>query len=122
MRCVRTSCATTSTAWASSRCSTAPPSRGSDPGPVPVIDLNADLGEADAFGETERAVLGAVTSTSVSCGAHAGSPAAIRATIEAAARAGVVIGAHPSYPDRAGMGRRPFDIEPANLTESLMAQ
>lgn len=63
-----------------------------------------------------------MTSASVACGAHAGSPAVMAATVEAAVAAGVVVGAHPSYPDRAGFGRRPLDMEPQALTESLGAQ
>lgn len=91
---------------------------------MPVVDLNADLGEGDGddLSDDERLVLGEVTSTSVSCGAHAGSPAGIRATVEAAAARGVVVGAHPSYPDRPGGGRRDLDVDPVTLADSLAAQ
>ena len=89
---------------------------------MPALDLNADLGEGDGLTDDERAILETVTSVSVSCGAHAGSPAAIRDTVQAAAAAGVVIGAHPSYPDRAGAGRRHLDIPAAELASSLAEQ
>ncbi|HLX88617.1 MAG TPA: 5-oxoprolinase subunit PxpA [Acidimicrobiales bacterium] len=89
---------------------------------MPAIDLNADLGEGDELSEGEQVVLDVVTSTSVSCGVHAGSPAAIEATVAAAAARHVVIGAHPSYPDRAGAGRRDMQIDPVALAESLVAQ
>ena len=89
---------------------------------MPAVDLNADLGEGEELAAAELSVLGAVTSASISCGVHAGSPAAIRDSVAAAARAGVVIGAHPSYPDRAGAGRRHMDLSPRALAESLAEQ
>jgi UPF0271 protein len=67
------------------------------------IDLNADLGEGCP---NDRALLDRVTSASVCCGAHAGDPASIRETLEIAHERGVVVGAHPGYPDRPGFGRR----------------
>jgi UPF0271 protein len=67
------------------------------------IDLNADLGEGFA---NDGALLELVTSANVCCGAHAGTPPAIRETLRDAAARGVCIGAHPGYPDRAGFGRR----------------
>ena len=67
------------------------------------IDLNADLGEGFT---NDRALLELVTSASICCGAHAGSPAAIRETLRDAAARGVCIGAHPGYPDRENFGRR----------------
>ncbi len=89
---------------------------------MPSIDVNADLGESDDITDLERRVLGSITSTSISCGAHAGSPAGIEATVRAAASHGVVIGAHPSFPDRQGAGRRPMQMTPGELTGSLVAQ
>src|SRR5947209_3363404 len=67
------------------------------------IDLNADLGEG--FPHDEE-LLRLVTSASVSCGAHAGDTRSILATLDAAARLGVLVGAHPGYPDREQFGRR----------------
>ena len=46
----------------------------------------------------------------------------MRRTVEATARRGVVVGAHPSYPDREGFGRRPMDLAPAQITEEVLAQ
>jgi UPF0271 protein len=67
------------------------------------IDLNADLGEGCPH---DRALLGMVTSASICCGAHAGSPEVIGQTLRDARACGVSVGAHPGYPDRAGFGRR----------------
>ena len=67
-----------------------------------AIDLNADLGEG--FPNDAR-LLGLVTSASVSCGAHAGDPGTILATLNEAKARGVAVGAHPGFADRAGFGR-----------------
>lgn len=67
------------------------------------IDLNADIGEG--FG-ADLDLLRVVTSANVACGHHAGSPELARTTVERCVKAGVRVGAHPGYPDRATMGRR----------------
>jgi UPF0271 protein len=46
----------------------------------------------------------------------------MRVTTLAAVENGVRVGAHPSYPDRDGFGRRPMDITPRDLAASLAAQ
>lgn len=78
------------------------------------MDLNADLGEG---GPCDRELLEVVTSTSVACGYHAGDPATMLATARTAAALGVAVGAHPSFPDREGFGRRVV----AMAADSLMA-
>lgn len=57
-------------------------------------------------------MLGLVTSANVSCGFHAGNPEGIRATVDAATKEGVVIGAHPGYDDYEGFGRRASTCPP----------
>ncbi|MFV0452996.1 MAG: LamB/YcsF family protein [Propioniciclava sp.] len=88
------------------------------------IDLNADLGES--FGAwrmgDDAAMLDVVSSASIACGFHAGDPATMRATTRAAAERGVVVGAHPSYRDRAGFGRRFVDVPPVELEAEVLAQ
>ncbi|MDT0156055.1 5-oxoprolinase subunit PxpA [Microbacterium sp. ARD32] len=81
------------------------------------IDLNSDLGEntPDRIVGDDAAMLEIVTSANVSCGFHAGSPEGIRSTVQAAARRGVVIGAHPGYRDHANFGRRNVEIDSATL-------
>jgi len=86
------------------------------------VDLNADVGEGAGGAGDDEVLLDLVTSASVACGVHAGDPGTMRRTVEAAARRGVVVGAHPSYPDRAGFGRRPMDMPPAEVTEEVLAQ
>ncbi len=88
------------------------------------IDLNADVGEAlDATAvAVERTLLGLVTSVHVACGGHAGDEASMEATVTEALERTVRVGAHPSYPDREGFGRRSMDMDAAGLRRALAAQ
>jgi UPF0271 protein len=92
--------------------------------PTRSIDLNADLGEAtDAEGiKTEQTLLGLVTTAHIACGGHAGDEKSMTATVAAALEHSVRVGAHPSYPDTAGFGRRPMDIDRGDLGRSLCEQ
>jgi UPF0271 protein len=84
-----------------------------------AIDLNADVGEG--FPDDE-ALIPLVTSVNVACAAHAGDASTIATAIERALLAGAAIGAHPSYPDREGFGRRDLDMEADDLAASLVEQ
>lgn len=81
------------------------------------IDLNSDLGEnvADRVVSDDESMLALVTSANVACGFHAGSPEGIRATLDAAVRGGVVIGAHPGYRDYDNFGRTNVEIDSPTL-------
>jgi 5-oxoprolinase (ATP-hydrolysing) subunit A len=94
------------------------------PAELRTIDLNADVGEADDVTgkEVERALLGLVTSAHVACGGHAGTEQSMRHTVQAALAVGVHVGAHPSYPDRDGFGRRPMEMAAGDLRASLAEQ
>ncbi|WP_435927323.1 LamB/YcsF family protein [Dryocola sp. BD613] len=89
-----------------------------------AIDLNSDLGES--FGlwtmGNDAAMLNVVSSANVACGFHAGSPAGILETLRAAQAKGVVVGAHVSYPDLVGFGRRNMDIDSDELTADVVYQ
>jgi 5-oxoprolinase (ATP-hydrolysing) subunit A len=86
---------------------------------VTGIDLNADLGEG--CGDDE-ALLAIVTSANVACGAHAGDERTMAATVRAAVRHGVAIGAHPSYPDRENFGRTAMARTPGQIFDDVSAQ
>jgi len=88
------------------------------------IELNCDVGEGQgglAAGQ-DAALIPLVSAINVACGAHAGDAATMRRTIELARLAGAAVGAHPSYPDRAGFGRFHVDMTPIALEESLIEQ
>jgi UPF0271 protein len=82
------------------------------------IDLSADVGE----GEDDLPLFKLLTSVSVACGAHAGDLETMKRCVAEAARLGVVVGAHPGYPDRDGFGRRAIATPPPELTASLTEQ
>jgi len=86
---------------------------------VSSIDLNADLGEGDPY---DLALLRIVSSCNIACGGHAGDAETMRATVLSALENGVSIGAHPSYPDREGFGRRSGYLSGEELLVSLTAQ
>ena len=88
------------------------------------MDINSDLGEgygAWAMGD-DAAMLGIVSSANIACGFHAGDPLTILSTLREAAARGVAVGAHVSYPDRVGFGRRRMDVAPAELTADVIYQ
>lgn len=89
-----------------------------------VIDLNADLGETVDGVPTadDEAMFAVISSASIACGGHAGDAASMHASAERAARTGVAVGAHPSYPDRAGFGRVEVVLEPAELRSTVAEQ
>lgn len=83
------------------------------------IDLNADLGEG--VGE-EDLVLSTVTSANIACGGHAGDKQTMAATVRQALAHGVRIGAHPSFPDREGFGRRVMTMPRGQLIAVITEQ
>lgn len=83
------------------------------------MDMNADLGEGYPYDDE---LLGIVSSCNIACGGHAGNAASMRTTVAAAIRNGVAIGAHPSYPDREGFGRKAGLIKGPELRTSLVGQ
>ncbi|OAT17282.1 LamB/YcsF family protein [Buttiauxella noackiae] len=91
---------------------------------VTAIDLNSDLGES--FGAwtmgDDAAILKLVSSANVACGFHAGSPAVLLSTLRSAAQQGVAIGAHVSYPDLVGFGRRNMDVGRDELIADVIYQ
>lgn len=77
-----------------------------------VVDLNSDLGEGAGH---DNEILDLVSSANIACGFHAGDPASIFASIQAALERGVALGAHPSFPDRENFGRTEMTMPPAEV-------
>ena len=84
-----------------------------------TIDLNADLGEGDAY---DGELLQIVSSCNVACGGHAGDAASMTSTVSTAVANGVAVGAHPGYPDRDGFGRISGFLGGDSLYDSLTGQ
>ncbi|MHC2998645.1 5-oxoprolinase subunit PxpA [Microbacterium sp. HJ5] len=89
-----------------------------------AIDLNADLGETVDGVPTadDEAMFALISSASVACGGHAGDAASMRDAVDRAARFGVAVGAHPSYPDREDFGRAAMDFAPDELAAQTALQ
>lgn len=89
-----------------------------------MIDLVADLGEG--FGDwqmgDDESLLGIVSSANVACGFHAGDPLIMDATAAACAERGIQIGAHPSFPDLVGFGRRDMGLTEAQVRTDMIYQ
>lgn len=89
------------------------------------VDLNCDMGEgfgAYTIGD-DAAMMELITTANIACGFHAGDPAVMRRTILAAKAKGVAIGAHPSFMDLYGFGRRRiFGDRPEDLEAQLIYQ
>ena len=89
-----------------------------------TIDLVADLGEG--FGDwmmgDDPALLEIVSSANVACGYHAGDPRIMDATARACAERGIQIGAHPSFPDLVGFGRRDMGLSAEQVRTDTMYQ
>lgn len=83
------------------------------------IDLNADLGEGMG---NDGHLLAIVTSANVACGGHAGDVASMREVVDMAQAQGVALGAHPSYPDREGFGRRAMQLAKPAIVQLMQRQ
>jgi UPF0271 protein len=91
---------------------------------VRAIDLNADLGEGYGpwvMGD-DAAMLDVVTSANLACGGHASDPETMYRTLCMARERHINIGAHPSYPDKEGFGRRRLPSTPGEIERFVAAQ
>lgn len=95
----------------------------SEAGPI-TVDINCDMGEA--FGTyrmgPDEELLALATSANVACGFHAGDPRVMDKTVTGAVRHGVAVGAHISYPDLVGFGRRHVAVSPEELMTDALYQ
>ena len=89
-----------------------------------AIDINCDMGES--FGRfslgQDVEMMELVSTINIACGFHAGDPLVIETTVANAIRYGVAIGAHPSYPDLQGFGRRAMDLTPEEIEAMVLYQ
>ena len=88
------------------------------------VDLNSDVGEGFGAwkGGPDRELMNIITSANIACGFHAGDPSIMRRTCEMAVEKNVAIGAHVSYPDLAGFGRRFIDMRADELADAIVYQ
>ena len=88
------------------------------------IDLNCDMGESFGMYKMglDEEVLKHITSANVACGFHAGDPMWMRHTVRLAEENGVAVGAHPSFPDLSGFGRRNMAVTPEEAKNDIIYQ
>lgn len=89
-----------------------------------TIDINCDMGEG--FGPyqiaDDAALMEHVSSVNVACGYHAGDPVIMLRTVAMTKQRGIDLGAHVSYPDRMGFGRRRIDMALPELEAHVLYQ
>lgn len=81
--------------------------------------LNVDAGELE---DEPEALYRLAQLVNVACGGHAGDARSMDRVVRIARAAGSRIGAHPSYPDREGFGRRTMAITATALEHALVQQ
>jgi len=84
-----------------------------------IVTLNIDVGEL--AGEPE-ALYRSAHVVHVACGGHAGNRETMGQAVCSAKRWGAVLGAHPSYPDKAQFGRVSMPLAESDLAHSLEQQ
>jgi UPF0271 protein len=88
------------------------------------VDLNCDMGES--FGAwrmgNDAELMNVVSSINVACGFHAGDASVMRETVQTAIEKNVAIGAHPSFPDLQGFGRREIKMSAQEIFDLVLYQ
>jgi UPF0271 protein len=88
------------------------------------INLNSDMGES--YGRytlgNDRALIPYVATINIACGFHAADPGTIHTTVKLAKEFGVEVGAHISYPDLMGFGRRRMSLSEREVFEISVYQ
>jgi len=83
------------------------------------IDINCDLGEGMG---NDAALMPLLGSCNIACGGHFGDVKSMTITVKLAKKHGVMVGAHPSFPDKENFGREIMDISRDELHQSLVKQ
>jgi len=86
---------------------------------MPTIDINCDLGEGV---DNEVDIMPMISSCSIACGGHAGNLETMEKVVGLAKLNGVLVGAHPSYPDKENFGRVSISISAEALKNSIKEQ
>jgi len=88
------------------------------------MKLNCDLGEG--FGAwtmgPDAEVMPYIDQANIATGFHAGDPLVIQRTLRLAREYDVTVGAHPSYPDLAGFGRRSMNCTREEIISQIHYQ
>lgn len=88
------------------------------------IDLNCDMGESlpgKRIGN-DVGIMPFISSANIACGYHGGGGDIMRDTVMLAIKHGVAIGAHPSFDDIEGFGRRDFELSSSEIYTLVFKQ
>ncbi len=91
---------------------------------IKEINLNADMGEGFGIYDigNDDAMLNIVNSANMACGFHAGDPMIMSELTKKVIEADIDIGAHPSFPDMQGFGRREMKFNGDELQAMIIYQ
>ncbi len=84
-----------------------------------MIDINCDLGEGAG---NDAALMPYLSTCNIACGGHAGDAQTIDSAIQLAVEHDVLIGAHPSFPDRKNFGRQVLQMPAKDLRDAILCQ
>ncbi|WP_086476533.1 MULTISPECIES: 5-oxoprolinase subunit PxpA [Arenibacter] len=86
---------------------------------VYTIDINCDLGEG---ANNEAQIMPYISSCNIACGGHAGDVQTMKMVADLAKEHKVLVGAHPSYPDKENFGRVSIELPEQELINSIKSQ
>jgi UPF0271 protein len=81
--------------------------------------MNCDMGEGYT---TDALIMPLISSANIACGYHAGGGELMRQTIRLALQHQVAIGAHPSFDDKEGFGRREMHLSSEEIYQIVLDQ
>ena len=89
-----------------------------------MIELNCDMGESFGIYKAgnDEEIMPLIDIANVACGFHASDPNHMRKTVALAKKHGVKVGAHPSFPDLQGFGRREMKMPRQDIKSMIMNQ
>ena len=89
-----------------------------------MIELNCDMGESFGIYKAgnDEEIMPLIDIANVACGFHASDPNHMRKTVALAKKHGVKVGAHPSFPDLQGFGRREIKMPRQDIKNMIMYQ
>jgi len=88
------------------------------------VDFNADMAESyrgSRIGSDKELVM-PVSSASLARGLHGGDPLTMMTSIEMCKANGVGVGAHPSFPNREGFGRKEMEMPSVEMEAGVLYQ
>jgi 5-oxoprolinase (ATP-hydrolysing) subunit A len=89
-----------------------------------MTKLNCDMGESFGIYKAgnDEEIMPLIDIANVACGFHASDPNHMRKTVALAKKYNVKVGAHPSFPDLQGFGRRDMKMPRQDIKNMIMYQ